>query len=443
MTPLRITNFEHTGLDKVESWIDKYKIKKLDEKSLIEALRTINIFFVAEGISRIHSMLLCELKDSYVQQSQRYVTLHNDAYLLPQLEQKDNDFAKNLIARSFNLYGKMSKLKHGEFKGRPKLENYLHLIPIEDARYILPLSTQTNICVTMTGDKLYEMFCLLNDKKYKNVFRDFKQELSIYLPPNLIDLFPNDCDSDNNKELIEILYQDALNKIEPENKLVLLSCFKNLELQVGLGAMTSTQNRPSSETLAIWGDDATIKAKNITERVLGYGHESIAEQARTTFGMMCSLVTYHQQIRHRLPESHREDVLNLILDKKRPIVVPPSIKKSIFNQEFLRLSEGFKDFRLYVYEKYGQDKAFSFLLNCDQIKMIISTNARIDVNMLSERTCMNAQWEIRDLAIQKLKVLRGLSAILYENALPSCVKGKCKEGKLTCGKQQEVKSLFS
>lgn len=443
MTSLRITNFEHTGLDKVESWINKYRIKKLDERSLKEILKTVNIFFIVEGISRIHSMLLCELKDSYVQQSQRYVALHNDAYLLPQLEQKDIDSAKQLIERSFNLYEKMSKLKQGEHKGRPKLENYLHLIPIEDARYILPLSTMTNICITMTGDKLYELFCLINDKKYKSVFHQFKQELSVYLPSNLINLFPDDWDSDYNKELIEVFHQDTLDEIRPENKLVLIKYFKNLDLKVGLGAMTSTQGNPPSETLALWGDEAINKAKNVAERVLGYGHESISEQARTTVGMMCSLVTYHQQIRHRLPESYREDLLNLIKDKERPVITPPSIKDSMFYEEFLRLTELFKDYRLFVYNKYGQDKAFSFLLNCDQIKMIISTNARIDVNILAERTCMNAQWEIRELAIQKLKILRGLSDILYENALPSCIRGKCKEGKLTCGKQQEVRNLFS
>jgi len=45
-------------------------------------LKTINISFVAEGIDRIQSTLICELKNSYVQQSQRYVTMGKNSYIL-------------------------------------------------------------------------------------------------------------------------------------------------------------------------------------------------------------------------------------------------------------------------------------------------------------------------------------------------------------------------
>lgn len=358
---MKITNFEHTGLDKIELWIEKNNIKFLDEKSLKEALKTINISFVAEGIDRVQSMLLCEMKDSYVQQSQRYVAIKEDGYILPALSEEDNKLAKALTEKAFDLYKRMSELKDGDFKGRPKIENYKYGIPIEDARYILPLSTKTNVSVTMTGDKLCQLFCLMNDKKYLNIFSDFKKELCAYLPNNLIYLLPKACDSDKNKALIENLYDEDMKKIDTENNMVLLTAFNNLDLKVGLGALTSTQARTPSETLTAWGGEADSKAKGVAKRVLGYGHESIAEQARTTFGMMCSMVTYHQQIRHRLSENHREDLCNIILDPARPVLVPPSIKNSVFYQEYLDLVETFKDFRLYILKNYGQDKAFSFI----------------------------------------------------------------------------------
>ena len=47
--------------------------------------------------------------------------------------------------KTLALYQKMSQMKQGEFKGRPKLENYEYGIPIEDARYILPLAVKTNV----------------------------------------------------------------------------------------------------------------------------------------------------------------------------------------------------------------------------------------------------------------------------------------------------------
>ena len=439
---MRITNFEHTGLDKVEKWIDNNAVKHMDKETIKEALKVINVSFVAEDIDRIQSTLLCELKCSYVQQSQRYVTMSDDAHILPNLNDEDSKVARELIKKAFDLYTRMSKLKEGDFKGRPKIENYEHGIPIEDARYILPLSTKTNLCIAMTGDKLYQLFLLINDEKYLSIFTEFKKQLLNLLPSNLIELLPNAYDGNKYKDLVESLYLDDMDKIDSENNMVLLSSFKNIDLKVGLGALTSTQARTPSETLELWKKDATKKARGVAERVLGYGHDSIAEQARTTFGMQCSMVTYHQQIRHRLSQNHREDFCNLIIDIERPVVAPQSIKDSMFYKEYLDLADSFKAFRMNILEKYGQDKAFSFLLNCDQIKLITSTNARHDVQMLAERTCINAQWEIRELATKKLMILRRMSNILYEKALPSCVLGKCKEGKLSCGSQDVMRNRF-
>jgi thymidylate synthase (FAD) len=154
------------------------------------------------------------------------------------------------------------------------------------------------------------------------------------------------------------------------------------------------------------------------------------------------MVTYHQQIRHRLSENHRENLGALILNK-RSSLVPPTIAGSQFESEFLDLAAKIKKFRLYIYQEYGLDKALPFLLNCDQIKLIMSTNARIDQEMLAERICLNSQWEIREIATKKLLQLRELSDVLYENALPPCVQESCTEGKLSCGHPEEVKELFS
>ncbi|WP_425448434.1 FAD-dependent thymidylate synthase [Dethiothermospora halolimnae] len=439
---MKITNFEDTGLDRINNWIDINRINEVDERSIKETLKTINISFVIEGIDRIQSTLLCELKDSYVQQSQRYVTMGEDAYILPELSKEDTEKSKELLNRVFDLYIRMSELKEGDFKGRPKIGNYKYGVPVEDARYILPLATKTNLAVAMTADKLFDLFYLINDKKYYSIFNEFRKEIRGKLPVNLIKLLPESYNSDNNKELIEKFYSEDLKKIDNENKMVLLSKFEDLDVKVGLGALTSTQSSTPSQILTKWGDEARKNASGVVKRVLGYGHDSISEQARTTFGMMCSMVTYHQQIRHRLSKNHREDFSNLIKDRGRKILIPPTIRTSKFEEEFLSLANETKDFRMYILNKYGQDKALPFILNCDQVKLVISSNARMDIAMLSERVCENAQWEIRELSTEKLMILKSLSEILYNKAHPSCVFGKCKEGKLSCGKQEEVRKKF-
>ncbi|AGB40180.1 Thymidylate synthase complementing protein [Halobacteroides halobius DSM 5150] len=131
---MQITNFEATGLEKVTAWINKNGIKNLNKDAVKEVLRTVNISFIAEEITRAESTLLCELKDSYVQQSQRYVTMDEESYSLPDLADDDKKRAKKLVNKAFALYDRMSELKAGDFKGRPQVDNYKHGIPIEDAR---------------------------------------------------------------------------------------------------------------------------------------------------------------------------------------------------------------------------------------------------------------------------------------------------------------------
>ncbi len=439
---MRIANFEATGFDRLVAWIERNNNTLINELTLIQVLKTVNISFLLEEIDRVQSTLICELKDSYVQQSQRYVTMSKGAYILPLLDENDGQKAAELIEKSFDLYGRMSQLREGNFKGRPKAEHYLYGIPIEDARYILPLATKTNVCIAMSGDKLIELFRLMNDKKYGNIFTSLCEDLASYLPSDLVNLLPRDYDSNVCRDIIWDFYSDYFSQISTENNLIMLNCFSDIDMKVGFGALTSTLKETPSQAIDRWGQDAPVKAKCVVKRVLRYGHDSIAEQARTTFGMMCSMVTYHQQLRHRLSQNYREELFVLIYDKDREVKIPDTIKNSVFYREYMAIVDDFKTFRLLVAKKYGQDQALSFLLNCDQIKLIISSNARSDISMLEDRTCMNAQWEIRELAIKKLMLLRKLSSVIYEKALPSCVHGKCREEKLTCGQQLKVRNQF-
>lgn len=437
---MRIADFEAAGLTELTAWLEQKSVDCLPKAALREILKNINISFRLEGIDRIQSTLICELKDSYVQQSQRYAAMGPEAYNLPVMEEADTMLAKDLLKKTFAVYAKMSQSKDGRFKGRPKPENFKYGIPLEDARYILPLATKTNICVAMSGDKLVDFFRLLYDGRYGEIFAELREKIVIYIPLRLIKLLPKDNDISLYEKTIQDYNYNNFSKLGQTSKVVLLNCFNNADLKAGLGALTSTLQGTPSQYLAEQGEAANIRA--VVKRVLGYGHENIAEQARFTVGLMCSMVTYHQQIRHRLSQNLRESLSNLINDGERPVLLPKTVQKSVFSAECLKLITKYRTFRTYIAEKYGMAAAYSFLLNCDQIKLLISTNARMDAVMLAERLCLNAQWEIRELAMEKLRLLRGLSEVLYEKALPACVQGKCKEGKLTCGQQQKVLELL-
>lgn len=439
---MKIENFEATGLEQLANWLQNNNIDNVSETDLRQLLKTVNISMGLEHLNRLQSTLICELKDSYVQQSQRYVMVNEQGYILPQLENSEQVVAEKLITKALNLYNEMSEMKPGEFKGRPKLENYKYGIPIEDARYILPLAVKTNVCVAMAGDKLLDLMQLFHNPQYQAVFAGAMQQILNLLPANIAKLLVRNYEQANNA-LLATYYETYLRQLDSENNLVLLESFANLDMKVGFGALTSTMQQTPSQAIAKWGEEAPERAKGVVERVLGYGHDSIAEQARTTVGMMCSLVTYHQQLRHRLSSNYREPLENLLVDRARSVKVPPTIAQSAFVDQFLQVVEEFKNFREQLREKYGAATALFFLLNCEQLKLVLSANARADISMLADRTCRNAQWEIRELAIKKLRYLRQLSPVLYEKALPSCVLGKCREGKLTCGQQLQVREQFA
>lgn len=435
---MRITNFEATGLEAVEAFL--LAAPSLTRVTLAEILQTCNVAFVAEGINRLQSTLLCEIKASYVQQSQRYVQVAADGYTLPRLRPQDEARGRELIEEALALYQEMTELKEQK-PGRPKAENYRYGIPIEDGRYILPLAVKTNISVAMSGDKLIALFKLMDDKRYAALFDEVKQALLALLPFRLGQMLAAFDYDYAEVSQTEAFYQEQLASLTAEEPVQLFQAFDNMILKAGLGAMTSTMSRTPSEMLEKWGDEATEKARGVADRVMGYGHDSVIEQARATLGMRFSLVTYHQQVRHRLSSNYRENLENLI-DEARPPVVPPTIAASPFAERFRDLAERFGAFRRQLKGNYHAGEQLYFLLNCDPIKVILGANARIENGMLAERICNNAQWEIRTLSVRKLALLHQLSEELYKNALPPCVYGACHEGKLSCGQAAVMRRRY-
>lgn len=436
---MELTNYEGTDLLQAEAFLQAHPT--VNVATMREVLKTCNVSFILEGINRWQSTMICELKDSYVQQSQRYVTMYADGYTLPALKTEDAQKARELIDRAFALYAEMSQMKE-PLKGRPKKEQYLYGIPVEDARYILPLAVKTNLTVATTGDKLLDWFRMLHRPLDVQMFADVRAALLQVLPETLGQWLDGQDYVYEETGILNQYYQEELDLIIPQRPVVLLHTFAQPELKAGLGALTSTKAEPPSQVLQNWGEEAAQKAKGVTRRVLSYGHTSIAEQCRTTFGMMFSLVTYHQQVRHRLPSTFREPWLNILLEPERPPVVPQSVIDGGFEQPYRRLVQDMQRFQQRIAGHYTGGLWRYFLLNCQQVKIITSTNARMDCGMLQERICNNAQWEINRIAVAKLEELRKLSDILYRNAVPPCVYGACKEGQMTCGRAAEMREKY-
>ena len=93
-------------------------------------------------------------------------------------------------------------------------------------------------------------------------------------------------------------------------------------------------------------------------------------------------------------------------------------------------------------EKKAIEDARFVLPNACETKMVVTMNARSLHNFFRHRGCSRAQWEIREVADQMLKLVCEVAPNLFKMAGPACIKGACPEGKMTCGKAAEMRKKY-
>ena len=72
------------------------------------------------------------------------------------------------------------------------------------------------------------------------------------------------------------------------------------------------------------------------------------------------------------------------------------------------------------------------LPNACETKIVFTMNVRTLLHFFEKRCCSRAQWEIRNLANEMLRQCKEISPILFSSAGPTCKKGYCTEGKMSC-----------
>jgi len=194
---------------------------------------------------------------------------------------------------------------------------------------------------------------------------------------------------------------------------------------------------------------------NFLQRLMDMGHLSPVEHVSFTFGVEgVSRSLLAQITRHRIAsfsvksqryvgeQSHGEGTFNYI--------IPPRIKE--LGDEYVeKFEKQMRQIQIWYDqwiealgnqgEKSNEDARF-VLPNAAETKFVVTMNARELLHFFSLRCCNRAQWEIRNLAIEMLKLVKEVAPNLFKNAGPGCVRGKCPEGKMTCGRAGEVREKF-
>jgi len=211
----------------------------------------------------------------------------------------------------------------------------------------------------------------------------------------------------------------------------LLSYTKDAEKLCAAAAHSCYSEKPAGDIL---NEIDEMKWEKVLQGILNMGHHSVIEHASYTFSIEgVSRALTHQLVRHRLASYSQVSQRYVPMDE--PSYVTPG---SISQDE--EAKKRFQSLMEKIWEEYNLlaktipiEDARYVLPNACTTNITVTMNARELWHFFSLRTCRRAQWEIREVAERMLLAVREVSPLIFKSAGPPCLRGKCPEGKMSCG----------
>ena len=195
----------------------------------------------------------------------------------------------------------------------------------------------------------------------------------------------------------------------------------------------------------IWEESSDEeKMLNLVKKVLSSGHHSTVEHCQFVFAISgVSRACTHQLVRHRHMSFSQKSQRYVTEKGEFEYITPKTIEKSELKAEYEAKMKEISDFYAKMVEAGIPAEDARFVLpNACETKMVVTMNARSLYNFFAHRCCTRAQWEIREVANQMLDLVKEVAPIMFAYAGPPCVKGPCPEGKMSCGKMEEMRKRY-
>ncbi len=213
-----------------------------------------------------------------------------------------------------------------------------------------------------------------------------------------------------------------------------------------------------SDVTQLYDNLTDEKTTQFVDMLSSIGHESPIEHVSFTFGIEgISRACSHQLVRHRIA-SYSQKSQRYVDEDNFEFIMPPEIAadeqaKAEFEKQMNALTESYtkiadiltkkhtqtflaqgmdeKQAKSSARKKANEDARF-ILPNACETKIVVTMNARSLMNFFRLRCCNRAQWEIKAVADEMLRLCCGVAPTLFKNAGPACVNGACPEGKMSC-----------
>ena len=212
------------------------------------------------------------------------------------------------------------------------------------------------------------------------------------------------------------------------------------------------------------------KTESFIDMLVSIGHESVMEHVSFTFGIEgISRACSHQLVRHRIA-SYSQKSQRYVSESGFEYITPPEIEaipeaKAEYDRIISEISRSYEKIADLLTAKHTEELTASgtdektaaskarkaanedarFLLpNACETKIVVTMNVRSLFNFFRHRCCNRAQWEIRAVADEMLRLCLEKAPHIFSHAGPSCVaEGKCPEGKMTCGSFTAVREKYA
>ena len=363
------------------------KVLKSGHRSLMEHM----VFNIAmENVSVYAEQYFIEMRlAAFTVKSRRYVDFSGQGYYIPEsLEGEDLELYKKHMEGLFKTYRDLIALN----------------IPKEDARFILPYSFCSNF------------YCTLNARELAALIRSIRcgrgrtspelLDIARRLEKQAVEIFPaiaQEIPTEPSKE-------DTPEPTAPNFGKVCGVCFIN-QSDIGEVSLFSRPENPMC---------------NLS---MAYDLIPLAGLTHLT--------------RHRMQSPIIPPVETANLGR---IVMPDSIAQNEAAMEIYttQITWAYICARKLLQRKALRSYVGYFALAGNLVDVATIMNARELKHFIQLRSCIRAQWEIRKIAIDMLRLLRENYPELFNLYGPSCyLTGVCPEGKMCCGRTKEVQKYFS
>lgn len=191
----------------------------------------------------------------------------------------------------------------------------------------------------------------------------------------------------------------------------------------------------SSDIETLMNGLTTEKVEAFIKKLTDLGHQSPLEHCTFTFGVEgVSRALLAQLTRHRIA-SYSVKSQRYVKEDMFEYITPKTIEEDdVLFLEYIRLMNNIQEFYNSAIKRGvpAEDARYA-LPNACSTQLIMTFNIRSLLNFFELRCCNRAQTEIRQMADMMLDICKEVAPNIFAKAGASCVRGKCKEGKMCCG----------